>query len=75
MLPVRACMTASVTLKFVLLYGVPMATLEQAAADITAALAAGDLTGLPVHKFPLDDIAAAHQAAEGGAVGKIIVTP
>jgi len=74
-LPVRACMTANVTLKFVLLYGVPVATLERAAADITAALAAGELTGLPVHKFPLDDIAAAHQAAEGGAVGKIIVTP
>jgi NADPH:quinone reductase len=74
-LPVRACMTAGITLKFVLLYGVPMAALEQAAADITAALAAGELTGLPVHKFPLADIAAAHEAAESGAVGKVIVTP
>ncbi len=74
-LPVRACMTAGITLKFVLLYGVPMVALEQAAADITAALAAGELTGLPVHKFPLADIAAAHEAAESGAVGKVIVTP
>jgi len=74
-LPVRACMTANLMLRFVLLYGVPMAALEQAAANITAALAAGDLTGLPVHKFALADIAAAHQAAEGGAVGKVIVTP
>ena len=74
-LPVRACMTANVTLKFVLFYGVPMSVLDEAAADITAALAAGELTGLPVHKFPLDDIAAAHEAAEGGAVGKVIVTP
>jgi NADPH2:quinone reductase len=74
-LPVRACMAANVTLKFVLLYGVPVAALDQAAADITAALAAGDLTGLPVHKFPLADVAAAHEAAEGGAVGKVIVTP
>jgi NADPH:quinone reductase len=74
-LPVRACMTANVMLRFVLLYGVPAATLDQAAADITAALAAGALTGLPVHKFPLDEIAAAHEAAEAGAVGKIIVTP
>lgn len=74
-LPVRACMTANLTLKFVLLYGMPGAALERAAADITAALAAGELTGLPVHKFPLDDIAAAHEAAEGGAVGKVIVTP
>ena len=74
-LPVRACMTANVTLKFVLLYGVPMTTLDQAAADITAALAADALSGLPVHRFALDGIAAAHEAAEGGAVGKVIVTP
>jgi len=74
-LPVRACMTANVILRFVLLYGVPLAALERAAADITAALAAGDLTGLPVHKFPLDAIAAAHEAAEAGVVGKVIVTP
>ena len=47
-------MTANVVLRFVLLYGVPAAALDQAAADVTAALAAGDLTGLPVHKFPLD---------------------
>ena len=74
-LPVRACMTANITLKFVLLYGVPMAALEQAAADITAALAVGELTVLPVHKFPLADIAAAHEAAESGAVGKVLVMP
>jgi NADPH2:quinone reductase len=74
-LPVRACMAANLTLRFVLLYGVPMTTLDQAAADITAALAAGELTGLPVHKFPLADIAAAHEAAESGIAGKVIVTP
>ena len=74
-LPVRACMTANLTLRFVLLYGVPMTALDQAAADITAALAAGQLTGLPVHKFPLAEIAAAHEAAESGVVGKVIVTP
>jgi NADPH:quinone reductase len=74
-LPVRLCMTANVVLRFVLLYGVPVAALDRAAADVTAALAAGDLTGLPVHKFPLDRIAAAHEAAESGVVGKVIVTP
>jgi NADPH:quinone reductase len=74
-LPVRACMNANVTIKFVLLYGVAPAALDRAAADITAALAAGDLTGLPVHRFTLDDIVAAQQAAEGGTVGKVIVTP
>ena len=74
-LPVRACMNANVTLKFVLLYGVARAALDRAAGDVTAALAAGDLTGLPVRKFPLADVVAAQLAAEGGAVGKVIVTP
>jgi NADPH:quinone reductase len=74
-LPVRACMTANVILRFILLYAVAPAALDQAAEDITAALAAGDLTGLPVHKFPLEDIVAAQEAAEAGVVGKVLVTP
>ena len=74
-LPVRACMTANVTLRFVLLYGLPDAALEAAVAGVSDALAAGALTELPAHRFPLSDIVAAHEAAEGGAVGKVIVTP
>jgi NADPH:quinone reductase len=74
-LSVRACMAANVILRFMLLYHLPQEALERAAADITVALAAGDLTGLPVHKYPLDHIVAAHEAAEAGAVGKIIITP
>jgi len=72
-LPVRACMTANVTLRFVLLYGVPAVALDQAARDITVALADGALTELPVTRFALDDIVAAQQAVEGGAVGKVLV--
>jgi NADPH:quinone reductase len=73
-LPVRACMTANVIMRFVLLYRIPAAAMDRAAADITAALAAGDLTGLPVHKYPLAAIAAAQEAVEAGAMGKVIVT-
>jgi NADPH:quinone reductase len=73
--PVRACMNANVILRFVLLYGVPQEALERAAADITAALADGALTELPVTKFPLDEIAAAQDAVEAGAVGKVLVIP
>ena len=72
-LPVRACMTANVTLRFILLYGIPAEALGRAASDVGDALAAGDLTPLPYHRFALDDVAAAHEAAEGGAVGKVIV--
>jgi NADPH:quinone reductase len=74
-LPVRACMTANVVLRFVLLYGVPPEALRRAASDITAALADGALTELPVTRFPLDEIAAAQDAVESGAVGKILVIP
>jgi NADPH2:quinone reductase len=73
-LPVRACMTANVTLRFILLYGVPRPALRQAAADITAALTEGALTELPVHRFPLSDVAAAQEACEAGALGKVLVT-
>jgi len=72
-LPVRAAMIANVTLRFVLLYGVPPAALDAAATEVTAAVAAGALTLLPLHRFSLDDIAAAHDAVEGGAVGKVVV--
>jgi NADPH:quinone reductase len=74
-LPVRACMTANVLMRFVLLYGVPMEALEQAAMDISAAVAEGALTELPAARFSLADIVAAHEAAEAGPVGKIFVTP
>ena len=72
-LPVRACMNANVVLRFVLLYGVPADALGQAARDISAALADGALTELPVTLFPLDEIAAAQDAVEAGAVGKVLV--
>jgi NADPH:quinone reductase len=72
-LPVRACMNANAILRFVLLYGVPAEAIQRAARDITTALAAGALTELPVHKFGLDDIAAAQDAVQGGAIGKVLV--
>ena len=72
-LPVRACMTANLTLRFVLLYGVPPAALGQAASDITGALADGALTELPVTRFGLADVAAAHRAVEAGTPGKMVI--
>ena len=74
-LPIRACMTANVTLRFMLLYGVPGSALDAAVTDITAAVEANALTELPVHRYPLEEIVAAHEAAESGAIGKVIVTP
>jgi NADPH:quinone reductase len=72
-LPVRELMTRNLLLRFVLLYGVPRETLRRAAEDITAALARGALTALPTQTYPLGEIAAAHDAVEAGAVGKVVV--
>lgn len=72
-LPVRACMSANVTLRFVLLYGVPPAELRTAARQVTAALTEGALTPLPVHRFGLDEIVEAHEAVEAGVTGKVLV--
>jgi NADPH2:quinone reductase len=74
-LPVRACMTANVVLRFILLYGVPAAAMDHAVTDVSAALAEGVLTELPSQPFPLSDIVTAHEAAEAGPVGKVLVIP
>ncbi len=74
-LPVRACMSANVVFRFVLLYGIAAAALDHAVTGISAALVAGGLTELPVQRFGLSDIVAAHEAAEARPVGKVLVIP
>jgi NADPH:quinone reductase-like Zn-dependent oxidoreductase len=39
------------------------------------AYAAGALTELLARRFPLSEVAAAREAAEGRAVGKVLVVP
>ncbi len=74
-LPIRRCMSANVTLRFILLYGVPRPDLLRAAEHVTEAVAEGALTELPLSSFPLRDVVAAHEAVEAGAVGKVVVQP
>ncbi len=72
-LPIRQFMNANVTVRFMMLYGLPAEALDQAAAEIDAALAGGALTALPVTRFPLDEIARAQDAVEAGIVGKVVL--
>lgn len=63
---------------FVLVYTVPAAVKRQAVDDVAAAVAAGALrvgaeAGLPLHRYPLDQTAAAHVAVQRGAVGKVVI--
>jgi NADPH:quinone reductase len=71
--PVRDLMTRNILLRFVLVYTVPREALRQAVDEVSEALRAHVLTELPSHRFPLDQIADAHDAVENGAVGKVFV--
>jgi NADPH2:quinone reductase len=71
-------MSRNVRYQFVLVYTVPRAAKDQAVADVAAAAAdgalpVGDDAGLPLHRFPLDRTAEAHDAVERGTVGKVLV--
>ena len=37
------------------------------------ALRVGEDAGVPLHHFPLEETAAAHDAVENGAVGKVLI--
>jgi NADPH:quinone reductase len=63
----------NIVVRFVLVYTMPAHALRDAVTDVTAALTEGALTSLPAHRFPLDQIADAHDAGQGGAVGKVLV--
>ena len=71
--PTRRLMTENVTLRFVLVYTLAPSQLAHAVRDITSALEDGALHELPRHEFALDEVAAAHDAVEGGAVGKVLI--
>ncbi len=72
-LPVRRLMTANATLRFVLLYGIRPADLAADVAWVRAAVDAGALSPLPITSFRLDDVVAAQEAVENGAVGKVML--
>jgi NADPH:quinone reductase len=74
-LPVRQFMISNSAIHFVLLYGVPAEQIAAAVTWTTDAAAAGALSALPVTAYGLEDVVAAHQAVEGGAVGKVVLTP
>ncbi|GAA5094205.1 NADPH:quinone reductase [Microbacterium yannicii] len=77
-LPVRPTFAKNVRTQGLLLYTVGDLALTAAAEDITAALGDGALpvgeqAGLPLTWFTLEETAAAHDAVEHGAVGKVLI--
>ncbi|HEV2784093.1 MAG TPA: NADPH:quinone reductase [Actinophytocola sp.] len=78
-LPVRSLMWRNIRYEFLLLYTIPEAAKDNAVADVSAAVEAGAFrvgkdAGLPLHHYPLERTKEAHDAVQGGAVGKVLIT-
>jgi len=76
--PVRAQMGPNARWQFVLVYTEPERAKVLGIEDVATAVAdgavrVGEDVGLPLHVFPLAETAAAHQAVQDGAVGKVLV--
>jgi NADPH2:quinone reductase len=77
-LDVRRNMGLNARYQFVLLYSVPDERIAAGAEDVNEAIEAGAFevgedAGLPLHRFPLEEARAAHEAVENGAVGKVLI--
>ena len=77
-LDVRSTFSRGLRYQGLLLYTLSDELLEAAVADVSAAVAAGALrvgedAGLPLHRFPLEQAAEAHDAVDGGAIGKVLI--
>jgi NADPH:quinone reductase-like Zn-dependent oxidoreductase len=64
---------SNITLRFVLVYDMPEPAKRAAVAEITQLLAGGKLRHHVGPRFPLESAMQAHQAVEGGAIGKVVL--
>jgi NADPH2:quinone reductase len=77
-IPVRSQMQLNARWQFVLLYTEPARAKELAVEDVNAAVLDGAIrvgreAGLPLHIFPLEQTAQAHQAVQDGVIGKVLI--
>lgn len=75
---IRPTFSRNLRYQFLLLYTLGADLVSAAAEDVNAAIVAGALrvgeeVGVPLHHYTLEDTAAAHQAVEDGAVGKVLI--
>ena len=74
----RSIFSKNLRYQFLILYTLDAALVRAAVDDVVEAVRAGALrvgeeAGVPLHHFPLDQTAAAHDAVENGAVGKVLL--
>ncbi|MGH6886274.1 MAG: zinc-binding dehydrogenase, partial [Geminicoccales bacterium] len=71
--PFYALAYKSATARFVLVFEMPEAAKQEAVADITRWLEAGELRHYIAKRFPLRETGAAHQAMERGVIGNVLL--
>ena len=76
--PVRLQMNANARWQFVLVYTEPARAKDLGVEDVNAAVLDGAVrvgrdAGLPLHVFPLEQAAQAHQAVQDGVIGKVLI--
>lgn len=74
----RATFSKNLRFQFIILYTLDADLRRAAQEDVAEAVRAGALrvgeeAGVPLHHHPLEETAAAHDAVEGGAVGKVLL--
>jgi NADPH2:quinone reductase len=74
----RSIFSKNLRYQFLILYSLDDRLVQAAVEDVSEAVRAGALrvgedAGVPLHHYPLDRTAAAHDAVESGAVGKVLL--
>jgi NADPH2:quinone reductase len=74
----RSIFSKNLRYQFLILFSLDDRLLQAAVEDVSEAVRAdalrvGEDAGVPLHHYPLDQAAAAHDAVEGGAVGKVLL--
>jgi NADPH2:quinone reductase len=72
-LSVRHLMTNNVVVRFMLLYGVSAHHLEEAVTSVGELLRTVGFVPLPLMRYPLSELEAAHAHVRAGAAGKVVV--
>lgn len=64
---------SNITVRFVLVYDMPEPAKQAAVQEISQLLEGGKLRHLAGPRFPFESVRQAHQAVEGGAIGKVVL--
>ena len=76
--PLRPTFSKNLRYQYLILYTLDERFVQAAVEDVSDAVRAGALevgedAGMPLHHFPLDQTAAAHDAVEQGTIGKVLL--